>query len=305
MAVSLASVTLDTLELLYGTGVHERPAQDVLTTAVSSDTDTTFHFQHPSLWEKDDYAEYWAGDGTVGEVVIFADKHDNTAGQVRRGQLRTTAAASYSSGDTWLKNPPYPVVAVQRAINQVVDTMLRPDVWMRTHRELDYTAGTRYYELAAADYEVERVYQYDLNSATNYQELDQHQWDVLTDLDTDMVSSGRALILRTVFDSSAKVHYTAKTKPTAAAITSLPDDLGDMISWGAAFLLSSQRVQPLRHDPKRSGGYSDAANPNQHQADARYFRAVFEDMKRMHRNRLYTEQGPVNRYRRRSNHRRV
>jgi hypothetical protein len=164
---SLASLTLDIIEMLYGMAQIERPIEDTLKTAVSAANDVTWQFD-TAIWKRGDYAEYWKNDGTEGEIVILAA--DYTVGAdvtVRRAQRGTTAAASYAIGDVFLHNPTFPVATIQRFINNLIDTDLAPHVFYLTHRSLtwdeddDHTA----YPLNANDFDVVTVYQVDLGDA--------------------------------------------------------------------------------------------------------------------------------------------
>jgi len=99
---TLASLTLDVLDLCYGQTPLTRPSSDTLAAAVQSATDTSWRFATAGtqMWEKDDYAEYFDGTGTAGEIVQFTADHDNPRApvEVLRGQRRSTAKAATSLG---------------------------------------------------------------------------------------------------------------------------------------------------------------------------------------------------------------
>lgn len=165
--MALEDLVLDTLDLLYGQDQFRRPSRDTLYAAVGSAAATTFHFDHPDMWQKDDYAEYWPGDGTSAEVVLFNEDHPpEGTGDVTRGELRTTAAASYAAGDVFLRNPRFPVVKVERAINETIDNDLYPEIYYRSARTLTLQSGRKRYPLNANDFMVEHMYQLDLNKTT-------------------------------------------------------------------------------------------------------------------------------------------
>ena len=169
MAATLAGLILDVEDMLYGLAQVERPREDTLLSAVGSAVDVTWRFAYPSMWKKDDYAEYAPSAGTVGEVVIMAEDHPTAAADVtvRRGQLRTSAAASYVAGDVFRKNPAYPRQKIERFIYEVIDSQMWPHVWYRTGRTITtYNSNDSYYPLAAADFAVEEVYQIDLTPET-------------------------------------------------------------------------------------------------------------------------------------------
>lgn len=164
MAVTLAGLILDVEDMLYGLAQVERPAEDTVVKAVAAANDVAWRMGTPSLWKRGDLAEYWPSAGTVGEVVVMAEDHaQSTDVTVRRAQLRTTAAASYSSGNVFRKNPAYPRVKIERFIYELVDTQLWPHVWYRSQRSItSYDPQSTYYALTAADFDVEEVYQIDL-----------------------------------------------------------------------------------------------------------------------------------------------
>ena len=163
MAVTLAQLILDVEDMLYGLAQVERPAEDTVVKAVAAANDVAWRMATPSMWRRGDLAEYWPAAGTVGELVLMAENHDqSTDVAVRRGQLRTTAAASYTAGNVFRKNSAYPRVKIERFIYEVVDTQLWPHVWYRSQRSLSFDANSAYYALNAADFDVEEVFQIDL-----------------------------------------------------------------------------------------------------------------------------------------------
>ena len=94
---TLATLTLDVLDMLYGQTPTQRPDQDTLAIAVASATDTSWLFANAGnqFWSAGDYAEYFDGTGTAGEVVRLRTSHDSAAYvTVDRAQRRTTAAAA-------------------------------------------------------------------------------------------------------------------------------------------------------------------------------------------------------------------
>lgn len=165
MAVTLAGLILDVEDMLYGLAQVERPAEDTMVKAVAAANDTAWRMGTPSLWRRGDLAEYWPTAGTVGEIVLMAEDHDQSSDvTVRRGQWRTTAAAAHAAGAVFRKNPAYPRVKIERFIYETVDTQLWPHVWYRSNRTLDYDSQATYYPLNVADFDVEEAYQLDLTS---------------------------------------------------------------------------------------------------------------------------------------------
>lgn len=110
---TLATLTLDVVDLLFGQTPTQRPDADSLATAVLDDTDTSFQFTQAGkqFWLRGDYAEKWDGTGTAGEVVLLLADHDTASTDitVARAQRRTTAATETSvatftftdAGDVW------------------------------------------------------------------------------------------------------------------------------------------------------------------------------------------------------------
>ena len=253
---TLITLTLDVEEQLFGQTPEERPAVDTLATAVLDDLDTSWQFSlaGTQFWERSDFAEYVAADGTAGEIIRFAADHATAATDVTvlRAQKRTTAAAetavgtcsydetggasedlwtcgvvhglavgdqiyastagtgatgyaantryfvvsvpltttftisatsggaaiagtgdgtdwifaevAHGSGRMFQKNPKHNRTEIQRVINAVVDEDLQHGIWYRTARTFTPETGRVHYELNASDYEVELMYQHDLNS---------------------------------------------------------------------------------------------------------------------------------------------
>jgi hypothetical protein len=164
---TLASLTLDVEEMLLGVAQIERPWEDSLSTQVTDAADTTWRFTSYSGWKLNDYCEVLDTTGAADEIVILAA--DATAGDttVRRAQRGSTVHTGAIAAATGIrKNPAYPRVTIARFINDCVDTMLWPHVWYRTQRSLTYDEDAGYYTLAAADFDVEEMFQLDLSGKT-------------------------------------------------------------------------------------------------------------------------------------------
>ena len=113
-------------------------------------------------------------------------------------------------------------------------------------------------------------------------------WEVLTD--TAGTSTGRLLRVRTVYDQDQTVFYTAKTKPLSTAITSIPDELTDMIPWGVCWLLlGGTRSASRRHDPRAR---REGENESQVYADASFFKQTFLQLRQDYRRQLMREKKP-------------
>jgi hypothetical protein len=165
---TLASLTLNVEEMLLGVAQIERPWEDSLATGVTDAADLEWRMTSYASWKKNDYAEVLDTTGTADEVVILDENHPNGADvTVRRAQRGTTAHSGAIAGGVGLrKNPPYPRVTIARFINDTINTMLWPGVWYRSRRSLIFDGTASYYPLAAADFDVEEVFQLDLTGET-------------------------------------------------------------------------------------------------------------------------------------------
>jgi hypothetical protein len=336
---TLSSLTLDVLEMLYGMAQVERPTEDALKTAVTAANDVSWQFNSASMWKRGDYAEYWKGDGSEGEVIIFAEDHGVGDTAVRRAQKGTTAAAAYAIADPFLHNPTFPAHIVQRWINSVIDTDLAPHVWYPSHRTLTYSTSKSWYPLTANEFDVINMFQADLgdgdeigactfanagdlwthashglsvgdhvrfsaagatpaeyaadvdywvatvpaggntftlsaaSSTTtlvgtadsagtwtlwrkkpSYHPFPRAWWETVQPTTTTaLTSTGGILRLRTVHSQDDIVHYVAKAKPDSGSISSLPDDIVEMVPWGVCGkLLMGTRMIPPRNDNTRN-----------------------------------------------------
>jgi|GEM_PF-5206209 len=164
MTVSLAALTLDVEEMLYGSAQVERPYEDSLGTEVTNAADTTWQFTGYNAWKKNDYCEVLDATGAADEIVILdadAVVGDNTVRRAQRGTSAHTGAIAAGTGVR--RNPAYPRTTIARFINEVVDGQLWPHVWYRSRRTITtYDPNNSYYALAAADFDVEDVYQLNL-----------------------------------------------------------------------------------------------------------------------------------------------
>ena len=294
----LAALVLDCEDMLYGLAQVERPREDTLLAAVTADSDTTWRLGHYSMWKKDDYAEYVPSDGSWGEIVILAEDHPSPGADVsvRRAQQRTSAASSYTAGSVFRKNPTFPRVKIARFLREVVDTQLWPHVWIRTGRSLTWSATARHYALNALDFDVEEVYQYNLSSTVNFNPFPRGWWEVVTDVHSGMQSTGRALRLHRIYDSTKTVYYTARTKPSSADLSTLPSPMLEMLPWGACWmLLGGTRAAPRRIDRKRV--VTEGEEESQVFADASFFKQSFLTMRDDYRRQLLTEKKPPRNYR--------
>lgn len=166
---TLAALTLDVEQMLYGTAQVERPVEDTLSTQVSAQAggvdDVAWRMTTYTLWKRGDYAEVVGTAGAASEIVILTDDHGSGADvTVRRAQRGSTLVTSaIAAGTVVRKNPAHDRTTVQRIINEVIDTQLWPHVWYRSKRTItDYDPNNTYYSLNAYDFGVEDVFQIDL-----------------------------------------------------------------------------------------------------------------------------------------------
>lgn len=290
---TLATLTADVREMLYGTGQWERPLEDTLSTAVTNASDTEWRFVTDAMWKRGDYAEFYDGSTTSPEVVLLTEDHPPGAdATVRRAQRNTTAAGGFSVGDVFLRLGPGAVTALQieRFINQVIDTDLWPAVWMLTERTLTYTSGDTTYELNANDVDVLRVYQYNIGSDNKFWPVPRSEWEVVGQTSTSVSSTGKLLRLFSVHSPAETVYYTARTKPSSSNIGDLSTALVEMVPWAVvAKLIPGVLQQPSRHRRGRERG-------NQPMIDATYYRQEFDRMRAQHRNELLSQLQPYKRW---------
>ena len=169
--MTLAALTLDVEDMLYGQTPTQRPDVDTVSTTVTDGSDTSWRFDQAGnqFWERGDYAEYDKLDGSAGEIIRFMADH-STAGAdvtVLRAQRQTSAlAGGYSTGALFIKNPPYTRTEIVKVIAEVIDSDMQNGIWYRTARTLAYSTGRNRYPANASDYKIEKMYQYDTASTS-------------------------------------------------------------------------------------------------------------------------------------------
>lgn len=283
---TLATLTDDVFDMVYGMTLIERPQEDTLTSAVSGTTDTTFQFDNNVLWKRGVYAE----DASAGEIVIMAaDQASSSDVTVRRGQNGTTAAASYAIGDVFYKNPPYPRYRVERFINETIDSNLFPNVWMWGETTLSFVSGDTTYEMPTNCGDVARVYQYDLNSDGKLYPIDGTLWEFESVVASGISTNENFLRLFRVKDEAATVYVTYKQIPDSSAISDLSDNVAAMVPWAVCGkLLAGTRLVPTRTAPGRA---TPVANQSGSQLISDYgaFDTVFRRMRKDEKLRLNKE----------------
>lgn len=295
---TLNSLTLDVFDLLWGVGQIRRPVRDTLATNVDDGTDVEWQFTTDTMWKRGDLAEYWPGTGAEGEIIYHTEDHPSGADTtVIRAQNQTTAVAGgFTAGDEFLKNNPYPAVLIRRFINEVIDTDLAPHVWYRSERTITWDTTVGYYSLNASDFDVEQMYQVDLDGNTNLHPLPSGWWEVINNLNTGVMASGRAVRVKRVYSTTDTLYYTARTHPASSAISSLPDGIAAMVPWATVARVLASQAGGQRIDPTRqaAGNQTQPAQPFQ---DHNFFQQRFEQMRRNYRLKLLREQYPQKRYR--------
>lgn len=247
---TLADLVDDCYNLLYGTVQAERPTEDTLASGLAEGAEE-ITMTTPLLWKRGDYAE-----SPAGELLIFTEDHPTSgSATVRREQRGTESTAPYGAGVVMHRNPTYPRKVIERFVNQVVRNDLWPHVWTWHRDSLSFVSGETAYPLDDYIDEVVRVYQYDLNSDGRFYPLDRNAWDVERVIDGTLVGASSILRLRTVFDESETVYYTAKRRPAVADLANLDDEIAELVPWAVVGKLSpGARAVARRHTPATDRG---------------------------------------------------
>lgn len=280
---TLATLTDDVFDMIYGIPQIERPAEDTLVGAVSSDSDDTWEFTTPSLWTRGDYAE----DQAAGELVIHALDHPTGGNDttVRRAQRGTTAASSYATTDVFYKNPVYPRGRVERFINETIDNDLYPYVWNIGKTTVTFAVGDTTYDMPTDCYDVLQVYQNDLNSDGRFYPIDTKSWDYQSALASAVSTNLNFLRLYKVWDASATVYVTYKQKPLSTAISTMSSQLATMVPWAVTGkLLAGTRIVPARTEPGRATPVSNQSSSLR--SDFAAFDLTFRRMRKDEQSRL-------------------
>jgi hypothetical protein len=262
---TLAGLILNIEEMLYGMAEIESPPEDTATAASAGATTITVGVQ--SLWHKDDQAEFVGTAGAVGEIVRVVADPTTTTVTVRRGQRQTTAA-SWAAGSVVRKNPRFPRVAIQRAIEDSIrlDMSIGRGMYRHAERTLTPVDGTNTYEMDADDFDV--VYMWQVIDGEP-KRIQSGLWKVIPLVDSSLSSTGRALRVFRFTDIAATVRYIAKSEITTT-YADIPDEVAAIIPWFAcARLVGGNRTAAFRYDPNRQGlGESQESGPSR---DWRYF----------------------------------
>lgn len=280
---TIADLVLRTEEILYGTGLWERPDEDVTTGALANTSATSLTVSGANMWKRGDYLEFVPVDGSVDEVCYVAANSSGTL-TIRRGQRNSTAAAQ-GSGDVIRRNPAFTRVAIGQKIEHVVNNQLWPHVWSWHSDTLTFAAGDQLYDLDPYVEDVVRVYQANINSDGTFAPIDNGRWDVVRQVNTAVSANSNLLRLDWVWDENSTVYYEGKRRPNYADLANIDDRLADLVPYGAAAHLLYDRAPQVDMSSKRSGRSGGGANASYGQL----FDARFNEMVDQYRRQLLGE----------------
>ena len=290
---TLAGLTTDTLNMLYGMSQAERPQEDTITADLAQAA-TTMSVATTNLWKRGDYAEF-----SDGEVVICAA--DASAGSVTiRRKQRGSSDVAHTSGDAMIKNPLFPIVEVQQQITDVVARELWPHVWTWTKGTVTWAAGDHMYDLPANVDEVDLVYQVDADTKV-WKPFPTEWWDTERQIATLVSANNIVLRLRQTYDSTATIYYTGRLRPTSdtAGLAAMSDDVASLIPWAAKAKIVAGRPSATQYDPAGNVRRDGGGTTRQY----RLLRAEFEYQRDQLRRRLLLEVRRVPRFRSRQRRR--
>lgn len=247
---TVADLILRTEEIVYGTGLFERPDQDKLNGAIN-DSVTSAIVDTGGMWQRGDYAERAVAAGTVGEIVYVEGVSTNTL-TIERAQ-RGSTAQSWSDNDPIRRNPSFSRQSIDQKIQTVVDTALWPHVWTWYTGSLTFTTDDHLYDLAAYIEDVVSIYQADINSDGKFAPIQNGLWEVVRELDSNVSANGTLLRLARVWDENTTVYYTGKRRPAYADIANVGADVADLVPYAVAGMLLSERAPQVENSSRRSG----------------------------------------------------
>ena len=247
---TLAALTTQTLNILYGLDSVERPIEDRLNGAIDNSTET-IAVDTAAMWNPDDFAEF-----VNGEVIRLIS--DTVA---KRGQRGTTAQAQADNADM-VKNPPFLRQVIEEQITAAVRNDLWPHVWTWHQNSLTPSIVDDMYDLDAWVEEVVLVYQENIDADEKWRSLPPGWWDVERQIDAAVATNKNLLIVRQVHDYDEPVYYTAKLRPepSTAGLTALADGIAEMVPWSTAARCLAFKSPQVKNAATRSrkdqeGGY--------------------------------------------------
>lgn len=232
------------LNLLYGQELVERPLEDRINGALANGTTEAVVFDTPAMWDTDDLVEYKV-DGEVTRLISDTVQ--------KRAQLGTTGASKLDNAEV-VKNPPFPLVDVRRALKEVVLVDLWPNVWTWVTDTLAASSSDRQYDLDEFVEEVVLVYQENIGSDERFRPLPPHWWDVERVVEATVATNSNLLILHHVYDFDETVYFTAKRRPdfSSAGFTAMSDEIAAMIPWAAAAKLLLSKSGQIKNAAART-----------------------------------------------------
>jgi len=276
---TLATLVDDCYGILYGIGQAERPAEDLINGALAQGA-TSVTMDTDKLWKRGTYAEF----ATDGELIIFAaDASGSTV--IRRAQRGTTDIAQADNSLVY-RNPTFPRYEIERLINQVIQNDLYPNVWSWHKDTVSFVSADFMYPLDAFIEDVATVYQADLNSDNRFYPFKPSWWAVENQINSTVATNGGLLRLRTAWDESATIFYTAKRRPDPADISNMSAEVAELVPWAVAGKLEGQRTVATRHRPHTDNADRIEGGPFR---DYRGFMGEFIRMRKELRTRLDKE----------------
>lgn len=283
---TLADLRERTLRLLVGGPIEERPAVDTINNSgVVSAGATSFDVSTADLWRQGDQVEF-----EDGEIATVTGRALSTL-TVIRGQ-RGTTATEHADGGRIIKNPVFPIVDVDQAIEDVITGDLWPKVWAWSKGTVTWVQGDSVYDLPADVLKVDVVYQLPSDESM-WRPLPSGWWDVEQQIHGDVVTNQAMLRLAKVFYSGQPVYYIGRKRPTFAGIADISDEVANLIPWGAARNVLAARGPALRSDPSQNVRTDDGAVARDYRIMALEFDRRVDQLHR----KLYQEVRPDPRFR--------
>lgn len=250
---TIGDLILRTEEILYGSGLFERPDYDAINGAIANGTATSMTIDTSGFLQRQDIAEFAPDNGSIGEIVRAAAVSGTTI-TIDRG-IRNSTAAAQSDNALYRRNPAFTRVAIDEKIQHIMDTpgILWPKVWSWHHDSLTFTTDDHLYDLDAYVEDVVAVYQSDIDSDGKFAPIDPGLWDVERQINTSVSANSNLLRLGRVFDENTTVYYTGKRRPAYADLANVDASLANLIPRGAAALLLQDRGPQVDGSQRRSG----------------------------------------------------
>lgn len=218
----------------------------------------------------------------VGEELVYAQSFNRTTG-VYSGCLRGwrgSTAVAHVTGEIVRTNPPYPRIAVKKAIN---DTLRALDLFAVKTVDIT-TTGTDRYSLPA---DCERVLHLSLSPIGQVNEawIPVNQWSVINDPAGAFESVKTLDLPAYLYGQTLRVVYAAEPTPLAslsdnfATVTGLPEWAREIVIYGAMWRLVSMpdlsRIQGIGVD---QAVQAQTSPPGGGQQQAKYLLGMFQTL---------------------------